>query len=48
MYGREEMHTQGSGTEKGHLEEAGTDERIILKWTTKKQDGRVWTRLIWF
>jgi len=30
-----------------HLEDLSTDERIILKWILKKQDGMAWTGLIW-
>jgi len=25
----------------------GIDGRIILKWTQRKWDGRVWTELMW-
>jgi hypothetical protein len=32
--------------ETDHLEYLGADERIILKWISKKQDGRAWSGLI--
>jgi hypothetical protein len=25
----------------------GTDERIILKWILKKQDGKIWIGFVW-
>jgi hypothetical protein len=30
-----------------HLQERGTDVRIILEWILRKQGGRVWTGCIW-
>jgi hypothetical protein len=33
--------------EKDCLEDIGLDEKIMLKWFLKKQDGRPWTEFIW-
>jgi hypothetical protein len=30
-----------------HLENLGEEERMILKWFLKQQNGRAWTGLIW-
>jgi hypothetical protein len=48
--GREEVRTKferGCLKERSHLEGLGIDRRIILKWILKKENGRVWTGLIW-
>ena len=54
MYGGEESCIQGFGAERcgnmrerGHLEEQGVDERIILRWFFRKWDLWVWTGLSW-
>jgi hypothetical protein len=48
--GREEVHT-GFGwrnlRERDHLEDAGVDGRIILRWILRKWDGGVWTGSSW-
>jgi hypothetical protein len=33
--------------EKHHLEDPNIDSWTILKWTSSKQDGRVWAGFIW-
>jgi len=33
--------------ERGHLQDLGVDEMIIIKWTFKKWDREAWTGLIW-
>ena len=46
---RGEVHTGfwcGNLTEE-HLQDSGTDGRIILKRIFKKWDGKAWTGLIW-
>jgi hypothetical protein len=30
-----------------HLEDLGVDEKITSEWILGKQDGKVWTGLIW-
>jgi hypothetical protein len=38
----------GGGTcRKDHLEDLGEDERILLKWLSKKWNEGAWTGLIW-
>jgi hypothetical protein len=37
----------GKPEERGHLEGLGIEERIILKWMLKKQDGKAWAGLLW-
>jgi len=44
------VHTefeQGYLKERSHLEDLSIDGRIILKWILKKENGRVWTELMW-
>ena len=44
------MHTDfwlGNLKERDHLENLGTDGRIILKWILKKYDGRTQTGYVW-
>jgi len=38
---------QGNLKERSHLEDLDIDARIIPKWISKKQDGKMWTGLIW-
>jgi hypothetical protein len=33
----------GRAEERGHLEDLDADDKIILKWILKKQDGKSWT-----
>jgi hypothetical protein len=33
---------------RGHLEDPGVDERIILRWIFKKRDVGIWTGSSWF
>jgi len=37
----------GNQRERGHLEDPGVDERIILRWIFRNLDGRAWTGLSW-
>jgi hypothetical protein len=37
----------GNLKERDHLEDPGTDERIILRWIFKKWGGSAWNGLIW-
>jgi len=38
---------QGFGGERDLFEDAGLDERIILRWIFRKWDVGLWTGLIW-
>ena len=50
-YGGEESCMQGFGggnlREQYHLEDAGVDGRIILRWIVRKWDVMVWTGSSW-
>jgi len=37
----------GNLRERDHLEDLGTDGRIILKWICRKWDVRAWTGSVW-
>ena len=41
------MQEEGNRREGDHLEDPGTNRRIILKWIFEKWVGRVWTGPIW-
>jgi len=48
--GRSEVYTGfwwGNLRERGHLEDPGIDERIILRWIFRKWDVEAWTGSIW-
>ena len=48
--GRGEVYTRfwwGNLRERDHFEDAGLDERIILRWIFRKWDVGLWTGLIW-
>jgi hypothetical protein len=46
--GEEERHIQDFGGERDHLEDAGIDGRIILRWIIRQWDVGGWTGLSWF
>jgi hypothetical protein len=50
-YGGQERFIQGFGEgnpmERNHLEDLGTDGRILLRWILKKWDVEKWTGPIW-
>jgi len=37
----------GNLRERDHLEDSGTDGRIILRWIFRKRDVGAWTESIW-
>jgi hypothetical protein len=37
----------GNPRKRNRLEDPGVNERIILRWTFRKRDIRVWTGLSW-
>jgi hypothetical protein len=51
-HGREERFIQNFGgknlIERGYLEDARIDGRIILRWISRHWAGEAWTGLIWF
>jgi hypothetical protein len=51
VYGDRRGYTElwwGSLRERDHLEDAGVDWRIILRWIFRKWDVGVWTASSWF
>ena len=49
VWGEREMYSRflwGNLKERGHFEYLGLDGRIILKWISRKQDGREWPAFI--
>jgi hypothetical protein len=49
-WGRTEKHSRfwwGNLKVKYHMEHMGLNGRIILKWTLKKYDWRMWTTFGW-
>jgi hypothetical protein len=50
VWGRGEVHTEfrwGNVRERDHLEDAGVDGRIILRWIFRKCDVGAWTGWSW-
>ena len=49
VWGEREMYARflwGNVKERGHYEYLGVDGRIILKWISRKWDGREWSAFI--
>jgi hypothetical protein len=50
IWGRGQVHTEfwwGDLEERVHVEDLGTDGRVILKWIINTLEREEWTGLIW-